>query len=138
MILAEGQGIAVGADDSEFPFELCSTLADRVFRYNSAGLFHGQVSQDRAAAAPGGKWCPLTDVDALRLQRGGLFGAEHQDSVLTRERLRELARHTASTEAAFLYGRLHAQEEARSEGAQRRFDEVWKAARRKRLRRWLR
>src|SRR5687767_1237260 len=30
---------------------------------------------------------------------------EHQDSVLTRERLRELARHTSSTDAAFLYGR---------------------------------
>ena len=37
---------------------------------------------------------------------------EHQDSVLTRERLRDLARHTSSTEAAFLYGRLHALEEA--------------------------
>ena len=37
---------------------------------------------------------------------------EHQDSVLTRERLRDLARHTSSTDAAFLYGRLHALEEA--------------------------
>ena len=37
---------------------------------------------------------------------------EHQDSVLTRERLRDLARHTTSTDAAFLYGRLHALEEA--------------------------
>ena len=37
---------------------------------------------------------------------------EHQDSVLTRERLREPARHTSSTEAAFFYGRVHALEEA--------------------------
>ena len=37
---------------------------------------------------------------------------EHQDSVLTRERLRDLALHTSSTEAAFLYGRLYALEEA--------------------------
>src|SRR3712207_9218803 len=38
---------------------------------------------------------------------------EHQDSVLTRDRLRDLALHAPSTEVAFLYGRLHAQEEAR-------------------------
>jgi CHAD domain len=37
---------------------------------------------------------------------------KHQDSVLTRERLRELARHTSSTEAAFFYGRVQALEEA--------------------------
>jgi CHAD domain-containing protein len=63
---------------------------------------------------------------------------EHQDSVLTRERLRELARHTSSTEAAFLYGRLHALEEAGAEQSQRHFDDAWKAAGRKRLHRWLR
>ena len=40
---------------------------------------------------------------------------EHQDSVLTRERLHALALHASSTEVAFLYGRLHAQEEARAE-----------------------
>ena len=63
---------------------------------------------------------------------------EHQDSILTRERLRELGRHTTSTEAAFLYGRLHALEEAAAGESQRHFDSVWKAAGRKRLHRWLR
>jgi CHAD domain-containing protein len=63
---------------------------------------------------------------------------EHQDSVLTRERLRELARHTSSTEAAFLYGRLHALEEAGAQQSQRHFDDAWKAAGRKSLHRWLR
>jgi CHAD domain-containing protein len=63
---------------------------------------------------------------------------EHQDSVLTRERLRDLARHTTSTEAAFLYGRLHALEEAGQQQSQRHFDDAWKAAGRKSLHRWLR
>jgi CHAD domain-containing protein len=63
---------------------------------------------------------------------------EHQDSVLTRERLRDLARHTSSTEAAFLYGRLHALEEAGASESQRHFDAAWQAAGRKRLHHWLR
>jgi CHAD domain-containing protein len=63
---------------------------------------------------------------------------EHQDSVLTRERLRDLARHTSSTDAAFLYGRLHALEEVGAGESQRHFDAAWKAARRKSLHRWLR
>jgi CHAD domain-containing protein len=63
---------------------------------------------------------------------------EHQDSVLTRERLRDLALHTSSTDAAFLYGRLHALEEIRGSRSQQRFDAAWKAAGRKSLHRWLR
>jgi CHAD domain-containing protein len=63
---------------------------------------------------------------------------EHQDSVLTRERLRDLALNTSSTGAAFLYGRLHALEETRAQQSQQHFDTVWKAAGRKSLHRWLR
>ena len=63
---------------------------------------------------------------------------EHQDSVLTRARLRDLARHTSSTDAAFLYGRLHALEEAGASRAQEHFDAAWKAAGRKSVHRWLR
>jgi CHAD domain-containing protein len=63
---------------------------------------------------------------------------EHQDSVLTRERLRDLALATSSTGAAFLYGRLHALEEVRAEQSQRHFDDAWKAAGKKSLHRWLR
>lgn len=63
---------------------------------------------------------------------------EHQDSVLTRERLRDLALQSTSTGVAFLYGRLHALEEARAEQSQRHFDDAWKAAGRKSVHRWLR
>jgi len=63
---------------------------------------------------------------------------EHQDSVLTRQRLQELAHGTSSTEAAFLYGRLHALEEAHAEQSQQHFDDAWKNAGRKSLHRWLR
>ena len=63
---------------------------------------------------------------------------EHQDSVLTRERLRDLALGSTSVEAAFLYGRLHALEEARAEQSHDRFDDAWKAAQRKALHRWTR
>ncbi|MET0765440.1 MAG: CYTH and CHAD domain-containing protein [Blastococcus sp.] len=63
---------------------------------------------------------------------------EHQDSVLTRERLRDLALHTSSTGAAFLYGRLHALEEARTQESHQHFVDAWQAAGRKSLHRWLR
>jgi CHAD domain-containing protein len=63
---------------------------------------------------------------------------EHQDSILARDRLRDLARQTPSTDAAFLYGRLHALEERRASRARRQFDAAWKAARRTSLHRWLR
>ncbi len=63
---------------------------------------------------------------------------EHQDSVLTRERLRTLGLSATSVESAFLYGRLHALEEARAERFRDRFDEAWKAAGRKSLHRWTR
>ena len=63
---------------------------------------------------------------------------EHQDSVLTRERLRELALHTSSTAAAFLYGRLHALEESRAQEMEQHFTDAWKAAGRRSLHRWLR
>ncbi|MCZ2857220.1 CYTH and CHAD domain-containing protein [Blastococcus sp. VKM Ac-2987] len=63
---------------------------------------------------------------------------EHQDSVLIRERLRTRGLAATSTEAAFLYGRLHGLEEVRSEQSQHRFDDAWKAAGRKSLHRWTR
>ena len=63
---------------------------------------------------------------------------EHQDSVLTRERLRALAQHTSSTRAAFLYGRLHAREEWRAQENEERFADAWKKAGRKSVHRWLR
>jgi CHAD domain-containing protein len=62
---------------------------------------------------------------------------EHQDSVVTRGRLRDLARHAPSTDVAFLYGRLHALEEARGRAAEDQVRDAWRAARKPRLRRWL-
>lgn len=62
---------------------------------------------------------------------------EHQDSVVARERLRDLARHAPSTDVAFLYGRLHALEEARGRAAEDEVRDAWKAARGAKLRRWL-
>ena len=58
--------------------------------------------------------------------------------MLTRERLRDLALHASSTEVAFLYGRLHAQEEARSAESHEHFASAWHAAGRRSLHRWLR
>ncbi len=63
---------------------------------------------------------------------------EHQDSVLTRQRLRELAGTTSSTETAFTYGRLYALEEAREHQTHEHFEAAWTAAQKKSLHRWLR
>jgi CHAD domain-containing protein len=63
---------------------------------------------------------------------------EYQDSLLTRERLQQLALHTSSPAAAFLYGRLHALEEARAVLSQEHFDTAWEAAGRNSVHRWLR
>ncbi|HEU0103904.1 MAG TPA: CYTH and CHAD domain-containing protein [Mycobacteriales bacterium] len=64
---------------------------------------------------------------------------EHQDGVVTREALRELA--SAADEAgesAFTYGRLHGLEQARAEQAAARWREVHARASDRSLRRWLR
>ncbi|WP_459645690.1 CHAD domain-containing protein, partial [Kineococcus sp. NUM-3379] len=62
---------------------------------------------------------------------------EHQDSVVTRERIRSLAAATDSPAVAFALGRLHAQEEAHGTAADARFAEVWARSSAKQLRRWL-
>ncbi|MGI4896631.1 MAG: CHAD domain-containing protein, partial [Janthinobacterium lividum] len=62
---------------------------------------------------------------------------EHQDSVVTRERLATLAAQ-AQPEVAFAYGRLYAAEETHGVSSESDFTEVWAALRAKRLHRWLR
>jgi CHAD domain-containing protein len=62
---------------------------------------------------------------------------EHQDSVVTRERLLVLAT-AAQPEVAFAYGRLFAQEEVHAQLSESDFDEAWTALQAKRLQRWLR
>jgi CHAD domain-containing protein len=65
---------------------------------------------------------------------------DHQDSVVARPLIRELAVATAaaSNESAFTYGLVYGREEALAAAAEARLDEVWRAASRKRLRRFLR
>jgi CHAD domain-containing protein len=105
-------------------------------------LLHDARKAAKAARYAGESVAPVFGQDATAFAQAmeavqEALG-EHQDSVLTRQRLRELALSTSSTETAFLYGRLHALEEARAEQFQHRFDDAWKAAGRRPLHRWLR
>jgi CHAD domain-containing protein len=61
----------------------------------------------------------------------------HQDSVVARQRLRELAMQAQlAGDNAFTYGRLHALEQARAERVEADFSEAWRTFRRKQLHRW--
>jgi CHAD domain-containing protein len=62
---------------------------------------------------------------------------EHQDSVVMRARLEELARQETVPAAAFAYGRLHAHEEQRGQVAVDRFETAWRKAHKKSLRSWM-
>lgn len=62
---------------------------------------------------------------------------EHQDSVVTRQQLRDLAA-VARPEVAFAYGRLYAQEEAHAAASEADFEQTWASLQSKRLHRWLR
>ncbi|MGX1130668.1 CHAD domain-containing protein [Streptomyces glaucescens] len=66
-------------------------------------------------------------VDAVRSMRSlqGLLG-DHQDSVMTREALREIAAQAhAAGESAFTYGLLYGREERRAELAEAALSEAW-------------
>lgn len=53
---------------------------------------------------------------------------EHQDAVMSREKLRELGAQThQGAENGFTFGRLHALEQARADAAVRTFEKAWKA-----------
>ena len=63
---------------------------------------------------------------------------DHQDSVVSRALLRHLgAQAFLAGENGFSFGRLHALEQVRADAAQARFDGAWRAASRRRLRRWM-
>jgi CHAD domain-containing protein len=105
-------------------------------------LFHDARKAAKQARYAGETVAPVFGKDATAYAQAmenvqEVLG-EHQDSVLTRERLRDLAVHAPSTEVAFLYGRLHAQEEVRGQESHERFEAAWKDAGRKRLHRWMR
>jgi CHAD domain-containing protein len=116
-------------------------------RRTPAGPERDRVLHEARKAAKAARYAAETVRPALGKQAAAYARAmesvqevlgEHQDAVITRERLRELARRTTSTDAAFRYGRLHALEEARAEQAQQRIRPAWRAARGRELRRWLR
>jgi CHAD domain-containing protein len=62
---------------------------------------------------------------------------QHQDSVVMRARIAELAATEPTPAAAFVYGRLHAQEERRAELSVERFEAAWRQGSKKSLRRWM-
>jgi CHAD domain-containing protein len=63
---------------------------------------------------------------------------EHQDSVVLRQTLRQLGVQAhLSGENGFTFGRLHALEQARAEGAEHRYPGLWRKARAKKAQRWL-
>jgi hypothetical protein len=63
---------------------------------------------------------------------------EHHDSIVSHERLLQLAdRAAAEGENAFTYGVLHAREQAATSQAALRFGRTWNAASAKKLRAWL-
>jgi CHAD domain-containing protein len=61
---------------------------------------------------------------------------DHQDSVVTRELLQELAG-DADASTAFTLGRRYATEETRSVDTRRQFDRAWRVASRSGLREWM-
>ncbi|WP_028044932.1 CYTH and CHAD domain-containing protein [Cellulomonas sp. URHE0023] len=75
---------------------------------------------------------------AAAMERTQELLGQHQDSVVLRERLRELAQTTSDLGAAFTYGRLDALEELRGREAEEQLPAVWSRVSKKRLRRWLR
>lgn len=64
---------------------------------------------------------------------------DHHDSVVAQPLLRQLGVQAhLDGENGFTFGRLHAFEQARVADTERRYDQAWKKASRKKLRRWLR
>ncbi|MEU9668870.1 CYTH and CHAD domain-containing protein [Streptomyces bobili] len=81
-----------------------------------------RYSAETAAPALGG---PAADLVRLMKSLQGLLG-DHQDSVMTREALRDLAAQAhAAGESAFTYGVLYAREERRAELAEAALPQAW-------------
>jgi CHAD domain-containing protein len=88
-----------------------------------------------SVAPVGGKQAVRLAAAATELQE--VLG-DHQDSVVTREALRQLgATGSRAGHNGFTFGRLHALEEARDEQRGEQWRAVWAQVSRRRLRRWL-
>jgi CHAD domain-containing protein len=75
---------------------------------------------------------------ARRLKRVQSVLGAHQDAVITRGVLRDLAvRAHLGQENAFAYGVLHRREDAEAAGLQRKARRAWRKASKRRHRRWL-
>jgi CHAD domain-containing protein len=84
---------------------------------------------------------PLPDAAALAaaVEEIQEVLGEHQDAVAARVLVADLARSDGTTTAAaFALGRVHTLEVQRAEAARAGVPAVWKAARRRKLRRWMR
>jgi CHAD domain-containing protein len=85
-----------------------------------------RYSAETAAPALGG---PAAELVRLMKSLQGLLG-DHQDSVMTREALRDLAAQAhAAGESAFTYGVLYAREERRAELAEAALPQAWETIR---------
>ncbi|RMI02033.1 CHAD domain-containing protein, partial [Cellulomonas triticagri] len=110
-------------------------------RRRTDALLHEARKQARTARYAAEVARPALGRDAKRYARAmealqEVLG-EHQDTVVARDRLAGLAHETADPRAAYAYGRLHAQEEARGRDARHRARRVADRAARPRVRRWL-
>ena len=110
-LVAAAEARPAGAEQEELWHDARKAAKQSRYAAESVAPVFGQDATRFAAA-----------VEAVQEALG-----EHQDSVLTRQRLRELALAAPSTEVAFRYGRLHAQEETRSEQSHEHFRAAWRA-----------
>ena len=102
-------------------------------------LLHAARKDAKAARYAAESVVPVMGSSARRFARAqrklqDVLG-EHQDGVVLRDLLRELA--GTADAAAFTFGRLHALEQVRSEAAAARWPAVRSRASRRKLRRWL-
>jgi CHAD domain-containing protein len=121
-IVGQADALPEGAERSELLHDARKAAKQARYAGESVAVVFGDDASRFAAA-----------LEAVQEALG-----DRQDSVLTRQRLHDLALRASTTEIAFLYGRLHAREEGRAGQMQQRFDEAWRAAGRKSVHRWLR
>ncbi|MBB2901740.1 CHAD domain-containing protein [Kineococcus radiotolerans] len=126
-------------------FETLSGLVEHAYRAE-AGAERDELLHEARKAAKQVRYAAeavavVFGKDATRFARAVTDAqevlGEHQDSVVTRQQLRDLAA-SARPEVAFAYGRLFAQEEAHAAASEADFEETWKSLQAGRLHRWLR
>lgn len=116
--------------------EATPPVPDREARLHAArkAARRARYAAEVVAAGSGGR--AQSFAEAMEQVQDAL--GELQDSAVARSALLDAGtRAHLEGENAFTWGRLHALEEARGREAARTFEDVWAAASRKRLRRWM-